>query len=94
MKVQCQLCNHYVKLDDYDKHYERCSSIKYIQKRMKELYNQEIKYNDLYRLDKIAFEKKYFWALNRIYDKTEDKKEVRRLENILYGANYNLKDCV
>ena len=94
MKVQCQLCNHYIKLEDYDKHYKRCSSIIYIQKKMKQLYNQDIKYSELYKLDEIEFNKKYFWVLNRVYEKTNNSKEIKRLENILYGANYSLKDCL
>lgn len=94
MEVQCQLCNHYVKLEDYDKHYSRCSSIKYIQKKMKQLYNQDIKYSDLYKLDEIEFNKKYFWVLNRVYEKSNNSKEIKRLENILYGINYSLKVCL
>jgi hypothetical protein len=61
---------------------------------MKDFYNQDIKYSDLYYLSDIEFDKKYLWVLNRIYDKSEDRQEIKRLENILYGASYGLKDCL
>ena len=94
MEVECQLCRHYVKLEEYDKHYKRCSAIKYIQKNMKKYYNQDIKYSDLYYLSDTEFEKKYQWVLNRIHDETDDLLESRRIENILYGESYGLKECL
>lgn len=95
MEVQCKLCDHFVKVEEYDNHYSRCSSIKYIQNKMKELYNQDISYSDLYKLSKMEFNKKYFWLLNRVYEKTEENStERKRLENILYGADYGLKECI
>lgn len=94
MEVECNSCKHYVKLEEYDKHFKKCSAIKYIQKQMKKYYNQDIKYSDLYNLSELEFEKKYQWVLHRVYEATKDKKESKRLENILYGANYSLQDCI
>ena len=94
MEVECQLCKHFVKLEEYDKHYKRCSSVNYIQTKLKQLYNQDIKYNDLYYLSDLEFEKKYFWVMNRVYENTKNETEKRILENILYGASYGVQDCL
>ena len=94
MKVECKLCKHYVNVEEYDKHFKRCSSIKYMQKKMKELYNKEIEYSELYRLDEVEFNKKYFWLLNRVYESTKDERERKLLENILYGADHHLKEII
>lgn len=94
MEVQCKLCNHFVKVEEFDIHYQKCSAIKYIQEKVKKYYNQDIKASDLLRLDKTEFNKKYFWVLNMVYEKTQDEKERKRIENIIYGTNYSLKECM
>lgn len=93
-EINCNLCNHYVKVNDFDKHFKKCSSIKYMQTKLKKLYNQDVKYSDLYNLSEIEFNKKYFWLLNRVYENTTNPRERRLLENILYGADYSLKDIL
>ena len=92
--VHCRLCNHFVSLEEFDKHYRKCSSINYIQTKLKQLYNQDIKYSDLYNLSEVEFNKKYFWVMNRAYENTNNDMEKKVLENILYGTNYELKDIM
>lgn len=94
MEVQCKLCNHFIRIEEFERHYNKCSSVKYIQTKTKELYNQDVSYSDLFRLDIAELNKKYFQVLNMVYEKTQDNKERRRIENIIYGADHNLKDCV
>ena len=76
MEVNCNLCNHYIRLEEYDRHFKKCSAIKYIQKKTKKLYNKEIEYSELYRLDGIEFNKRYFMLLNRVYEQTTDERET------------------
>lgn len=94
MKVQCKLCNQFVELEEFDIHYQRCSAEDYIQLKSKELYNQEIKKKDLNKLDKVELNRKYFEILNDVYATTKDVKERKRIENLLYGTNYSLKECI
>lgn len=94
MKVQCKLCNHFVELGNFDIHYQRCSATNYIQIKAKELYNQEIKRNDLDKLDIIEFNKKYFEIINEVYVRTDDEKEKKRIENLLYGTNHSISECI
>ena len=94
MKVQCKLCNQFVELEEFERHYQRCSAEDYIQLKSKELYNQEIKKKDLNKLDKVELNRKYFEILNDVYATTKDVKERKRIENLLYGTNYSLKECI
>jgi hypothetical protein len=61
---------------------------------MKSLYNQDIKYSDLYYLSDVEFDKKYDWVLHQVYDKVNDPMEKKALENVLYGVNNELKDIM
>lgn len=94
MKVQCRNCNRYIDLEYFDLHYGKCSSAKYIQDKMKKLYDEDIKASDLLRLSETEFQGKYFWVLNRVYETTEDKIEKKLLENVLYGTNKEFKNIV
>ena len=94
MEVNCNLCNHYISLEEYDRHFKKCSAIKYIQKKTTKLYNKEIEYSELYRLDEIEFNKRYFMLLNRVYEQTTDERERKLLENILYGADHHIKEIM
>lgn len=94
MKVHCRLCNDYVEIEKFDNHYKKCCSIDYIQRKMKQLYNKDVTREEILKLDFVEFNKRYFWLLNRVYENTIDPKESARLENILYGANHELKDLI
>lgn len=57
--IRCNLCSQEMKLSEYDnKHFDRCSSINYLLRTMK---NKGIKveYEDLEQLDDIKFQKVY-----------------------------------
>lgn len=94
MKAQCRNCNKYIDLEYFDAHYNKCSSVKYIQDKMKKLYDKEINSSDLLRLSEAEFIEKYYWVLNRVYETTENKLEKIILENVLYGANNELKNIM
>lgn len=94
MKVQCKSCNKFVELENFNKHFDRCNSIIYMQKKIKQLYDKDISYSGLYELDDSEFKKKYFGILNKAYEQTENKTESKLLENVLYGANHNLKGII
>ena len=89
MQTQCPICNRLIKLDDYGKHHKRCSSIKYI-----EIKTGSVNYDELYKMSDTVFLREYYALLHKVYDTSDDEFEKRRLENILFGANHQLKDCI
>lgn len=74
----CPLCMRLVSEPKYHKHYERCSSVKYIVKQMEKHYgkvlsNDEIK--DLYAMDQKEFDERYYKLLKNIYERTTNENE-------------------
>ena len=94
MQVQCKLCNCFVNIEEHDRHYHKCSAVNYIRIKSKELYNKEVNTKELIKLDLVELNKIYFKVLNDAYVSTKDIKERKRIENILYGADYGLKECI
>ena len=56
--IDCNLCGKTVKLSDYSKHYEKCSSIKYLVKIMNEK-GFKVEYSDLAAIDSKKFDLLY-----------------------------------
>lgn len=94
MKAQCNKCNRYIDLEYFDAHFSKCSSVTYIQDKMKKLYDKDIDKNDLLKLSERELIEKYYWILNRVYERTENQLEKRIIENILYGTNNELKNIM
>lgn len=66
--VQCQLCEKAIQLEEYEKHYKKCSSVKTIIRDLKNYYNQDIDYNNLMAMNDELFEKAYKRYLNKMID--------------------------
>lgn len=61
--VNCNLCHKLMSLDEYDRHYDRCLSTKYLIKRIKEEKGVVPEYNEIFYLPREKFEglyQKYF----------------------------------
>lgn len=57
--IRCNLCSQEMRLSEYDnKHFDRCSSINYLLRTMKNK-GIKVKYEDLEQLDDIKFQKVY-----------------------------------
>ena len=94
MKVNCNICNCFVELEEHERHFQKCSAINYIQIKSKELYGQEMDKKELIKLNLVELNKIYFKVLNEVYVRTTDIRERKRIENILYGTDYSLKECI
>lgn len=57
--VNCNLCGQEITLTDYDMHYDKCLSIKALQKWIKESNGTEVNYEELASLDRNTFERVY-----------------------------------
>lgn len=61
--VNCNLCNKLMSLDDYDNHYDKCLSTKYLIKRIKEEKDVVAEYEEIFNLPRNKFDalyQKYF----------------------------------
>lgn len=92
--VQCQLCGKCLSLEEYEKHYKRCSSAKTIIRDFKNYYNQDIDYNNLMTMSDELFEKAYNKYLNKMVD-CDKMPEFRKkiiLKCLYPEYDYSLED--
>lgn len=90
--VRCQYCNKLVDLEDYDKHYSKCRSIKYIQKQAIKYTGNEIDEKELMELDNETFEAYYNKVLNIVEKYTKEPSEKRIIRKILYNEELDIRN--
>lgn len=88
--VRCQLCGKGVDLDEYDKHYNRCSSIEYLNKQSIKYFNKEIDKEKYFLIDDETFQEKYDKVLNYVLHNTDNLDEIKYIN--LYFKNDNTLD--
>lgn len=96
--IYCPICSKEMLYSVFDKHYARCSAIKYIEREIKLLFDKDVNREALEQLNDKDFEYKYKWLLNKKYEsigKLEGhKREKMLLECALYGQNYSLDEVI
>lgn len=75
--VRCQLCGKGVDFDEYDKHYNRCSSIDYLNRQSIKYFDKEIDKEKFYLIDDDTFQEKYDKVLNYVLNHTENEDEIK-----------------
>ncbi len=85
--VRCQICQQPVELTEYDKHYDRCSSIEYLCKIAEKYYNRKLNKKELWKLSDKDFEEKYWKVCEELQSgqQSEQQSEQQKysLENAL-----------
>ena len=82
-KVECQLCHRWLPYIEYDKHFRRCSSVRYIERQYKKYHNREIDKFSLYNMPEEEFQMKYDKVVEFVKEHTEDETE-RTSANIYF----------
>lgn len=82
--TKCQLCQKKVNLAEYDKHYEKCSSIEYLIRTAKKHYNKIVTREYLENLSEYEFEKKYWEIVTNVSNKNDiSEMEIKSITNAL-----------
>lgn len=81
--IYCQICNRPLNQGDYDRHFDRCSSIEYILNQCKR-FNAPCSYSkkELFEMLDESFEEYYKKILRYVQEHTTDKSEKQRIEFI------------
>lgn len=92
----CQICKQPVKYENYQKHYDRCSSIEYITEMSKRYLEKNVSKEKLLQADDKTFEKFYYSTCKVIYNKMPEGFPKHLLENVLLtyegeSPKYNLE---
>ena len=90
INVNCQLCGKKVSLDEYDKHYDRCSSIDYLNRQSIKYFDKEIDKEKYYLIEDDIFNEKYDKVLNYVLNHTNNPDEINYIER--YFENDNTLD--
>ncbi len=97
--VSCQICKKSVKYEDYQRHYDRCSSVDYVVEMSKRYLDKTFNKDKLMSADDNTFKKFYYSTCKDIYNKMPDGFPKHLLENVLLTyegkkPNYNLEEVV
>lgn len=82
--VICQICKEAIPVRGYDIHYSKCSSIDYMQRMIKKIYNQETPRSVLEKLSDEEFKRKYDTLLSIVQNKLGDCSQSKIIEKILH----------
>ena len=83
--VRCQICGKKIRMNLYDKHYERCSSVEYLDIQSRRLYNKNLDKQKLRDMPDDSFNKIYNKVLVDLLETTDDKEEIDRINNYMIG---------
>ena len=75
----CQICGKTVSLEEYDKHFDRCSSIDYLNKQSIKYFNKPIEKEKFYFISDDLFQEKYDKVLNYILNHTDNEEEIKHI---------------
>ena len=82
----CNICTRRFKgKEEYEKHFGRCSSVRYVIKQSKKWFKQDLEKNkrDLYLMSDEEFNKRYHKLILHIRENTENEMEKECIEHIL-----------
>ena len=77
--ICCEFCGEYVPMDKFDKHYDRCSSIDYINRQSLLRDGKEIDKNKYLNMSDEDFENFYDKLLQSVYNRSKDENEKYRI---------------
>lgn len=91
--VRCELCGMELKLEDFDKHHSRETSVIYIDRKRKKYFGKGIDYEKFMNMSQNEFDKLYIQFLETIKDKVSNEKmygtsEKQAIENILKPIDF------
>lgn len=85
IKIRCSICGESVLLNDFDKHFDRCSSVKYLNDQNKKYFGKEIDKDKYMNMDDREFNYKYDKFCEYVLQNTNNKKEIECLEHYFIG---------
>lgn len=81
IKIRCNICGEVVLLNDFDKHFDRCSSVKYLNDQNLKYFGKEIDREKYMQMDDNEFSYKYNKFCEYVLENTKSLKEREALEN-------------
>lgn len=80
LSEQCKFCGEFVKLMEFDKHYERCMDIDFIERNVKKYLNTQIIRSDYYEMSDEDIKKRFEKIAKVVMEKSENKYEINAIK--------------
>lgn len=78
--LYCKICNRgFNSREELDKHFDRCSSVRYVVRKYKKFFKKDIDMKMLYEMNDEEFKEKYDKLVKYIMNNTKDEFEKKRL---------------
>lgn len=84
--IECPFCGEYIRDEEYDKHYDRCSSIEFINRQCLEMTGKEIDRNKYKQMSEEDFELFYQKLIKNVYNKTKNEQQKNAIIKYLETA--------
>lgn len=86
--LKCSICKENIPFREYDKHYERCASIEYLEIQANKYFGKGSIDKEKYRLlTELDFNSLYDKVLKTVYEKTNDDEEKDRIMKYFESAD-------
>lgn len=86
IKIECDLCKGYFKLEDYDSHRNRCHKIYFIQYNARKYLNQEIDLEKYKRMSDEELNTYHIAMSKKVLNETDDPRLKRNIKHYLEGV--------
>ena len=90
--LECPLCREFVKGNEFDEHYSRCSSVNYLNKQSLKITGKPLDKKKLFSMSKEEFDNYYNRVLEVVLKNSESNSEKKIINHILNGAELNFKE--
>lgn len=95
--ARCQICQNLIDMNNYDEHYDKCSSIDYLCRMSEKYFNKKLNKDKMLNSNKNEFEKYYWDFCEKLVDVIEDSLQKHLLKNSIlthYGQEpeYSLNE--
>lgn len=84
--VNCQICGKLVKLSDYDSHFDRCSSVEFINKQCMDMKDTEIDKEKYFNMGDEEFNAFYDKLLRIVYNNSNDEMQKNAIKKYFETA--------
>lgn len=85
IKQQCHICKRYIKIEEFEEHYLKCSKISFIKIHAKDILNQEIDVKKYYQMSEDELDKKHMQMSKIVLEKSDDEKLKNCIKHYMKG---------
>lgn len=88
--IYCPICKELMINNKFDKHYERCSSVLYLNSQSIKFFNKEIDREKYMNMDRVDFDEKYDKMIKLVFSKTTDEMQKNIIKNMYSDEQINI----